>query len=113
MQKLDPAQRNATENNPVTGWWTNESDNRPHPAELLFSIADIQQLLMKSDVPEKMVNIVSHLLWKAERYNIPALKSRIQWYLLGRLGKDREARREYIQVLMNMKSDEDEDDITP
>ena len=58
---------------------------------------------MKSDVPEKMVEIISRMLWKAERYQIPALRSMVEWWLLARLGLNRQARQEYIDIVVGKK----------
>ena len=105
------SQRNALPNSPTTspGFFTDEAFDRPHPAELLFKIENLKDLVMKSDIPERMVGVISRMLWKAERYHITALTQMVEWYLITRLGKDREARREYMQVVMKYKEPSEED----
>ncbi len=115
QQKLQDAQRNDLANNPMSqaGFFTSADEMRPHPAELLFKMDTIQELVIKSDIPEKMVNIITRMLWKSDRYNIDALEALVKQFLLVRLGKDRLARREFMEVLMKMKEPgEDEEALT-
>ena len=87
-----------------------DTDQR-HPGEVLFDIGDLKDLVIKSDIPEAMAKIISRMLWKAERYKIPALQSLVEWYLICRLPVGRQAREEYIRVVIGekLKAEESED----
>ena len=108
-----PSDQRNTRNGSVwgDGFWQGE-EATPHPGAILFDVADTQDLVIKSDIPEAMVPIIGRMLWKAERYKIDALERLVRWYLLTRLGRDREARKEYIQLLVGTKKkNDDEDDL--
>ena len=81
---------------------------QPHPGEALFNITEIKELLIKGDIPEKMVPLVSRMLWKAERYKVDTLQSMVEWYLYTRLGADRQSRKEYMEVVMNLRPKDDD-----
>jgi hypothetical protein len=93
-------------------WGTGEV--QPHPAESLFDTGledDIETLIKKSDIPEKMVPIIGRMLWIAERYTNPVLRDMVKWYLLSRIPKDREGRKEFMDVLMNMRQKSEEEEL--
>ena len=108
---LPPAQRNSGDKRSILeglNWGGGEV--APHPGEVLFDIGeDIEDLIKKSDIPEKMVPVIARMLWKAQRYKINTLEALVRWYLLARLAKDRESRREYMEVVMNTKKSEEEE----
>ncbi len=110
---LASAQRNSSEGKSLLeGIDWGAGVNPPHPGEVLFDTGEnIEELLKKSDVPEKMVPVISKMLWKAKRYSIDTLEDLVRWYLLTRLAKDREARREYMEVVMAVKKSADEEDL--
>jgi hypothetical protein len=111
---LGTAQRNNNQGSPITdpNFWRNEEGEREHPAALLFRIENLKDLVMKSDIPERMVPSVTRMLWKAERYQIPALTSLVEWYLIARLGKERQARQEFIELLTKVKDPNEEEALT-
>ena len=83
----------------------------PHPAEVLFDTGvEIEDLVKKSDIPEKMVPIIAKMLWKAKRYRIQSLTDLISSYLLARIPKDREGRREFMEVVMNTRRANEDDE---
>lgn len=110
---LPPANRNSGGAGSVLeglNWGAGEAP--PHPGEVLFDIGDTtEELVKKSDVPERMVPIIARMLWKARRYRINALEDLVKWYLITRLAKDREARREYMEVVMAVKKSSDEEEL--
>jgi len=85
-----------------------DADQR-HPGELLFEITSLRDLVIKGDIPEGMVQVLSRMLWKAERYKIPVLASMVEWYLLTRLPVNRQTREEFIKVVIGEKLKQDED----
>ena len=81
---------------------------QPHPGELLFQIENLKDLVMKSDIPENMVSIIARMLWKAERYSVPALTSLVEWFLVCRLPVNRQARLEYMEIVVGKKKQDEE-----
>jgi len=81
---------------------------QPHPGELLFQIENLKDLVMKSDIPQNMVSIIARMLWKGERYGIPALVGLVEWYLLCRLPVDRKSRQEYLDIVVGKKKLDEE-----
>ena len=91
-------ERNAKEHSPFAQNTFFGEDSESSGLSQLFQIHDRQDLVMKSDIPESMVPIITRMLWKADRYNIPALYELVDWYLLARIGKDRRSREEMLAL---------------
>lgn len=106
---LPVAQRNTKKDNVLQGIMAEALDGGPHPGEQLFEIEELEQLVIKGDIPEKMVGVLAQMLWEADRYNISALRARVRWYLLARLGASREGRKEYMQMVIGVKRKEEEE----
>ena len=102
---------NAPDGDILDGVFSGSSEQQPHPAEQLFQIdpKNLAELLLKSDIPEQMVGPITRMLWISERYDVKSLRSLITWYLLTRLGTNRQARKEFMEVLMNAPNQGDED----
>ena len=98
-------QRNSLDGSPLggAGAFVDPEEEKPHPGEILFQIGTLEQLVIKGDIPERVVGPMTKLLWKAERYDIGTLKQFLRWYLLTGLGKDRKARKEYIEIVTKFK----------
>ena len=107
---MPDAQRNSGKGNILEGLIFPD-ESQANPAEALFEAATLQDLVIRGDIPERMVPLIGKMLWKAERFNIGALQDLVKWYLLCRLGSDRQARREYMDVIMNTKKSDDDDDL--
>jgi len=107
---LPASQRNSTGGSLLEAFDFSE-DSQPHPAELLFKIRNLRDLVIKSDIPSNVVPHISRMLWKAERYQIGSLTKIVEWYLLTRLSTNRRAREEYLEAVMQVRRKDDEDDI--
>lgn len=110
---LAPAQRNTEGKNLLTSFTYGDGE-QPHPAEQLFTVGTIEELIVKGDVPERMAVIIGRMLWLSERYSITTLESMVKWYLLSRLGINRASRKEFIEVLIAQrhKAEDDADLLT-
>ncbi len=107
---LPSAQRNSGEKGSLLEGFGFPETETYNPGEALFEIGDIKDLVVRGDIPEKMVPLLTRMLWKAERFRVSALEDLVKWYLLTRLGTNRAARREYMEVTMNAKKPGDEDE---
>lgn len=91
-------ERNAKQHSPFAQQTFFGEDDQTGGLGQLFDIKDRNDLVMKSDIPEHMVPIITRMLWKADRYKIPALFELVDWYLMARIGKDRRSREEMLAM---------------
>ena len=110
-ETLPPANRNAAKGGSLLEQINFPSTDGRHPAQMLFEIVDINDLLVKSDIPEKMVPIISKMLWTADRYDIQARTQLVKFYLLSRIGKERMGRDEFLRAIMSTKNKDEDDDL--
>lgn len=59
---------------------------------------ELRRLIAKSDIPAEMVQSLMVILALAERYNSEIIPSLVGWYLVGRIGKNRMGRKEFIKA---------------
>ena len=91
-------ERNAKQHSPFAQQTFFSEDDETSGIGQLFEIKNRQDLVMKSDIPEGMIPIITRMLWKADRYDIPALYQLVDWYLRARIGKERKSREEMLSL---------------
>lgn len=108
---LPTAQRNSAGGMSLLEALSYDQGGQPHPGETLFQLESIKDLVVKGVIPTRMATLISRMLWKAHRYNVPALLDLIEWYLRTQLGVDGRARDDYKEVVMNMRKGGEEDEM--
>ena len=74
-------------------------------------VHELRRLIVKSDIPAEQVPPLMFMLALAERFGSEVVPSLIGWLLLGRIGKNREGRKEFVQTARrpNIGMNDDED----
>ena len=105
---VPPSTRNSHKSNFFERFMHEDLDQR-HPGEALFNPENLRDLVIKSDITERMQGVLWKMLFIAERYKITALQEMVEWYLLTRLPINRQARKEYSEVVIGLKKMEDDE----
>ncbi|KKN78729.1 hypothetical protein LCGC14_0347960 [marine sediment metagenome] len=71
---------------------------------------ELRRLIAKSDIPAELVQPLMTLLGLAERFASKLVPSLVGWYLVGRIGKNRLGREEFIRATQRQALVQKDDD---
>ncbi len=71
---------------------------------------ELRRLIAKSDIPAELVQPLMTLLGLAERFASKLVPSLVGWYLVGRIGKNRLGREEFIKATLRQAVVQNDDD---
>ncbi len=71
---------------------------------------ELRRLIAKSDIPAELVQPLMTLLGLAERFASKLVPSLVGWYLVGRIGKNRLGREEFIKASQRQAMVQNDDD---
>lgn len=85
----------------LTGFGGDDNQNAIELFEIptdFLDLHELRRLIAKSDVPAELVQPLMTLLALAERFGSTLVPNLVGWYLVGRIGKNRLGRKEFLEA---------------